>query len=1151
MSFRRLSLCFTLAILFVSSLFAQSGSIQGVVLDAAGATVPNAKVVALDQEKQLVARETTTGSDGAFALRPLLPGRYSVKVEAAGFKTLDRTDLVLDANQVMALGSLSLEVGQTTESVTVQAEVPLVDTDTAQRGFTVTSRQVTQLPLNGRDFTSLMRTLPGVVTQETSDFRLAFNNTDQFNVNGLRGSMNNVFLDGSINTDVGANDGQYTQISLDAVGEFRVQTSTFNAEYGRNPGVMISITTKAGSREFHGTVYDFLRNDALDANSFFNNKQGRGKSKLRFNQFGGNISGPIIIPRFSSGENKKLFFFVNYEGSRATRPASNTTFVNVPHADLLNGDLSRLYRPGNILDDQGRETPYRNGQVFRPGTLVRGAGGRIIGGDPYPNNVIPSSQWARNTPGFLNVLKLADRTAGVPLAANPEQVQIPLVHTYKFDKDAWVARIDYNISPNANFFFRWADDDNYEENNRGIFGTTPYPIFPQYRAKPGASWSWNLVNVISPTITNEAIFTYNHLTQVVDIVPDTDPSLYDREALGFTFTELYPDANFRNRFPRFNCGVGSCDFGGFASGWLSEGKTYAFTDTISVIRGAHALKFGIFWNQNRNGQQPAWTDAINIDFNPSVENPGDTGNRFANMLLGNYTSITQSNGIFYGDFRFNGFEWFAQDSWKINRRFTLEYGIRWAWMGPTYTLGQYLQNYFDPRAYDPAQAVRLDLAPGLRQGSIIPNSGNPFNGMIEEGTEGFPKGGMKNRYNNWGPRLGFAWDVTGDGKTAVRGGGGIFYERIRQNNLNFDGLGNPPLVYNPRLYGSNVDAISPSLVAAGGVRFPVSIRGHDEEGQIPTIYAWSLGIQRELPGDTSIDVAYVGNAARHLMYQRNLNHLPLGTSLAAGFFTPVNGVQNAVRPYQGYQDVTWTEFGGISNYNALQTRVSRRFGRSFTANANYTWSKAMGEVDNDTTTIGYFLDRAREYGPLGFDRTHTFTLDWIYEFPRLTDSNAAARLILGGWQLAGIARFWTGRPINITADQVNAGTLGGSSGARANYLGGEIYTKTADEWFNPLVFGRPAEGNLGNLGKNALRGPGVNQWDISLYKTTRITERVSTQFRLETFNTFNHTQFAALNTGISAANPNSPVTAATRGQSGVITDTRDPRSLQLALKLLF
>ncbi len=259
----------TVSFIFVLALaipaFAQTGSIQGVLVDAAGASIPNAKIAAYDQAKQIVARETISGQNGGFFLSPLLPGRYTIKVEATGFKAVERTDLTLDQNQIMNLGSLTAEVGQTSESVTVEAQVPLVETSTAQKSFVISSRQVTELALNGRDFQSLMRTLPGVVSNDASDFRLAFNNTNSFNVNGARGSANNVFLDGSINTDVGANDGQYTQISLDAVGEFKVQTSAFNAEYGRSPGIMISINTKSGGSQFHGTAYEFLRNNAFDA----------------------------------------------------------------------------------------------------------------------------------------------------------------------------------------------------------------------------------------------------------------------------------------------------------------------------------------------------------------------------------------------------------------------------------------------------------------------------------------------------------------------------------------------------------------------------------------------------------------------------------------------------------------------------------------------------------------------------------------------------------------------------------------------------------------------------------------------------------------------------------------------------------------------
>lgn len=1131
-----------------SCCFGQNGSIQGTLTDAAGATVPNAQISATDEAKKLVVRETTSDRDGTFYLRPLLPGTYTIKAESPGFKTLEQTQVTLDQNQILSLGTLSLSVGAVSESVTVAAEVPMVETDTSQKAFTITARQVTQLPLNGRDFQSLMRTLPGVVSNDRSDFRLAFNNTDAFNVNGLRGSMNNVFLDGAINTDVGANDGQYTQVSLDAVGEFRVQTSTFNAEYGRNPGVVISINTKSGSTAFHGTLYEFFRNNALDARLPFDTT---GKvAKLQFNQFGGNLGGPIIIPKFSSGDNKKLFFFFNYEGTRAVRPIGGN-FVDIAHGDLLAGDLSRLYRPGFINDASGQPTAYRNGQVFRPGTIVRDSGGRVIGGDPYAGNIIPRSEWSQNAPAFLRVLNAVDRTGASPVSGSPELIRFNYQQQYRFIKNAKVARIDYNISPKANFFWRWADDSQREEQSLGIFATTPYPVFPQYRKKPGSSWSWNLINVISPVLTNEAIFAYNHLTQVVDVIDGTDTAIYDKDKLGFKYQELYEGVNLRNRFPRFSCGVGSCGFNSaFPAGWLSEGKTYAFTDNLTWNRGAHTIKTGFFWNRNDNGQQPSWTDALNVNFGPNTENQRDSGNQFANMLLGNYTSISQSNGRFFGDFRFFGTEAYIQDSWKASKKLTIEFGVRWAYMGPTYTHGTFLQNYFDPRRYDLSQAVQIDTRPGLRNGSIVPGIGNPFNGMIEEGASGgLPLGGMDHKWNNWGPRFGFAYDPFGDGKTSIRGGGGLFFERIRQNVNNFDGLGNPPLSYTPTLYGGNIDNVSPALLS-GGTRFPVGVTAFDSKGQVPAIYSWQFSVQRELGGRTSVDVGYIGNMGRHLQYRRDLNNLPLGTTVNSNILTLANGTQNAIRPFKGYTSINWTEFGAISNYNALQARVSRRFATNLTANVNYTWSKAMGEVNGDGDIIGYFLDRKREYGPLGFDRTHIVTIDYVYDLPKLQNSNGFVKSVLNGWQLAGISRFWGGNPATITSNG-NPGTLGG--GPRADWNGGQIIPDNQDRnfYFNPLAFSRPAEGTLGNLGKNTLRLPGINQWDISVYKNTKISERVTSQLRIETFNTLNHTQWSGVNTGISAPNPGQAITDATRGTAGQVNSTRDPRNIQIALKLLF
>jgi carboxypeptidase family protein len=1136
---RRLVLLLLWMFVAAISVHAQSGTIQGTLVDPQGNTVTNAKVAAIDEGKGVVVRETNIDKDGVFLLLPLLRGTYTVQVEAQGFKKLYRKGLVLDAYQILNLGNVKLEVGEITNTVQVTAEIPLVETATAQKSFVITSEQVTGIATNGRDFRSLMRTLPGVTTNAQSDFNLAFNSTQGFNVNGLRDTANNVYLDGTINTDVGANDGQFTQMSLDAIGEFKVQSSVFNAEHGRNPGVLISATTKSGGRQFHGTAYEFLRNEALDARD----PLAAQKQPLRLNQFGGNLSGPVPLGKISPYRDPKLFFFFNMEGTRGSKP-NGGAFVDVPHPDLLTGDFSRLLRPTTLAGSSclyPGETAARlcqQGTVFRPGTIVRNANGNIIGGQPYAGNIVPRNEWNQNAPAFLKLIGALDRTGAAPVANSPELVRVFTQDQYRIRKRQEVVRVDYNISSKTNFFFRWVDDSQEEDQGVGIFNSSSFPYTPQFRKKPGSSWSWNLVNVISPTVTNEFIFGYNHLTQVVDIPDSVDQNIYDRDALGFKFEELFPDANLRNRYPRFDCGVGGCNFPGFSNNWESEARQFAWTDNLTILRGSHIYKTGVFFNMNRNGQQPAWTDAIQLNFGSGSSNPQDTGVTFANMLLGNYTSASQGNGKFFGSFRFYGLEFYGQDSWRVNSRLTLEYGARYAYLGPTFTTGDLLQNYFFVDRYDPAKAV--SIAPG---GAIIPGSGDPFNGMVEEGN-GIPRGGVKSRKNQIAPRFGFAWDVYGDGRTAIRGGFGQFFERQRQNNTYFDGLGNPPLTFTPQLSAGNLDALGPDLISSG-LRFPVAIRAIDPEGKIPTIWAWSLGVQYELPAKIGLDVSYNGNTGRHLMYQRDINQLPLGTA-----FNPAQ--PNAIRPFLGYTNVTFTEFGASSNYHSLQTRLGRRFGSNLTFNFNYTWSKAIDDVDNDTDTLAYFLNRARERAVAGFDRTHVFTLDYIYRVPDLgkkLGDKPITNTILNGWQVTGVTRMWSGLPFSVSVNG-NLGALSG--GPRADYLGGDIIVKdyANRQWFNPFAFGRPKNGELGNTGRNFLRGPGFTNFDLSLFKDFKFTERLNLQYRAEFFNIFNHTQWFGINTSISnVANESSAVT--NPGVFGQLSTTRDARKIQMALKLTF
>jgi hypothetical protein len=433
--------------LIAATAWAQSAQIQGRLVDEQGSAIPGVQVTAVDEEKGVIARLATTEADGSFKLLALSRGRYTVRAELSGFKTLEQRTLTLDPGQVLDIGNVKLEVGAVTETVDVRAETPVIEIGTSQKSYTISDTQIRELSLNGRDFTSLLKTLPGVATNDTG-FRLAFNSTEGFMVNGLRQSMNNVVLDGTPNTDTGANDGQYTQLSLDAVGEFKMQNSAFNAEFGRNAGVLITSTTRSGGKQFRGTLYGFRRDGDWDAAP--HDSLTGAKVPLDYKQIGGNIGGWVPVPGLSSASNKRMFFFYNHESTRAEQPRN--TFLDVFHPDLLTGDFRRLLRfnangtPVNIAG-----TNFNIGTVFRPGTIVRSAADAIIGGVPYEDNTVPRSEWNRNAQAFLNVLNQiygqVDMSRAQPVPGNnPQFIRVPYDVLYDFRKDQDVVRVDYQLS---------------------------------------------------------------------------------------------------------------------------------------------------------------------------------------------------------------------------------------------------------------------------------------------------------------------------------------------------------------------------------------------------------------------------------------------------------------------------------------------------------------------------------------------------------------------------------------------------------------------------------------------------------------------------------------------------------------------------------
>src|SRR5262245_2188133 len=588
--------------MIAAAAWAQSAQIQGKLVDEGGGALPGVQVSAVDEEKGVVARQATSGQDGFFNLVALLRGRYTIRAEISGFKTLEQRGLVLDPGQVLDLGELKLSVGAVAETVDVRAETPVIEIGTSQKAYKISDTQVRELSLNGRDFTSLLKTLPGVGTNDTG-FRLAFNSTEGFMVNGLRQSMNNVMLDGTPNTDTGANDGQYTQLSLDAVGEFKLQNSAFNAEFGRNPGVLITSTTRSGGQQFRGTLYGFRRDGKWDAAPF--DSLTGAKAPLDYKQIGGNIGGWVPVPGLSNTSNRKIFFFFNHESTRAERPTN--TFLDVFHPDLLTGDFRRLLRfnaDGTPVNLTG--TNFNAGTVFRPGTITRNAANVITGGTPYENNIVPQAEWNRgNTQAFLNVLRQiysqVDMTRAVQVPNSPEFLRVPYNVLYNFRKDQEVVRVDYHVSTSTSMFFRAVTDAQHEGQPLGIFSTQTFPVIPMFREKPGQSYSYNLSNVISPQITNEVIVGVTNLDQVVDKEGNLSPDRYDRDRLGFHVGDLYPvgaqggPVNIANKFPNFACGT-NCTFTPFPLTWRSQAPEIAITDHLTWLRGEHTYKTGVFFN---------------------------------------------------------------------------------------------------------------------------------------------------------------------------------------------------------------------------------------------------------------------------------------------------------------------------------------------------------------------------------------------------------------------------------------------------------------------------------------------------------------------------------------------------------------------------
>ncbi len=1172
----RLGLLLMLAMLMSIGVSAQtiSGSIAGTVTDQAGAALSGAAVKIVEGAKSITL-SATTDSEGRFVFPTVTPGTYTLSIEASGFKRSERTGLLLVANDKLTLGDIPLDVGATSETVTVTAEATVVQSESAERSYAIQGEIVQNIAVNGRGFVNLASIATGVVFNNNVANSDAITNVS---ANGLRTSANNLQLDGVAIVDTG-NNGTMISVNLDAIAEFKVLTSNYQAEFGRSAGAQISAVTKGGGRDFHGSFYAFRRHDGMNANTWLNNRNSTAtnrinKPRLDQRDIGYTIGGPVYIPGVFNKNRDKLFFFFSQEHQKRFIPPAAPVRVTVPTALERAGDFSQT------RDNAGNLFPYiRDYTLNLPcnagNTTGCFADGGVLGKIPT-NRIYPLG---------LNILKmypLPNRTGTVGFNYETE---VPASRPERQD----LFRGDWNVTD------AWRVSGKYLYNKRQVvepYGSfvlgTNMPDFQALYPNDRYSFTGTVTGTISSTLVFEATFGQSHNS--IDILPGN--SKFNRAGFGLGgIPLLFPNAVQIDSPPRFIFNGGRIangpNIGSNNSPFYNFNTTRDFAASVAKIAGSHNFKAGVFWQNSFKPQSSFAANNGDYNFVDNAANPFDSQFGFANAATGVYNTFNQASDYVIGKYRYNNIEWFVQDNWKATSRLTLDYGVRFYFIEPTFGENDTFA-FFDPASYDKSKQPKLiqpgclnnlttcsganriginpvngQVLPSVKIGTFAPGSGTPFQGMsvVNERVVNTPSIKLA-------PRVGFAYDVFGDGKTSIRGGIGFFFDRFNDDQI-LQMVEMPPNMITATANFTTIkDLLSTPLSVS-----PIGVFGIQRDYDPPTVYNYSFGIQRDIGFKTVVDVSYVGSLARHMLQRRSINSVPYGGRFATSaadltIAAPASGDRtplpdNFLRPYLGYGDINYLEFASNSNYHALQTSINRRFSNSFSLGVAYTWSKAMDLVDGNGNNINPFIDpKVRNYGKAGFDRTHNMTINYIYKVPGLSSrlgNNGIAKQVFDNWEISGITTFLSGSPLGIGYSLVQ-GTdiIGGSGGgldSRVVLIGNPILPKgerTFSKFFNTGAVRPPtrAELGIGNAAKDLIRGPGTNNWDISLFKTFELTRDggVRLQYRLETFNTFNHTQFNGVDTsGRFDLNTGAQVNAL----FGSYTSAANARRIVMALKLMF
>ncbi|MBO0862074.1 MAG: TonB-dependent receptor [Chloracidobacterium sp.] len=1213
----RYSSLFILAILTASVIIAQttSGSITGTITDPNQAAISGATVKVTEESKSFTLSATTDG-DGRFVFPQVPPGKYKMTIEASGFKKLERTGIALVANDKLTLGDLAMQVGGASETVTVVAEATLLQAQSAERSYAVQGEAVRNLAVNGRNFAALASISQGLAPVGTAVGDSRVDDITQISANGLRTSANNLQIDGVATVDTG-NNGQLVQVTLDAIAEFKVLTSNYQAEYGRSAGAQISAVTRSGTKDFHGSFYAFSRHDGLNANTWLNNhtpstdaagnlRDFTPRPRLDQRDIGYTVGGPVWIPKVFNKSKDKLFFFFSQEYQHRLTPPGGPTLVTVPTALERQGDFSQS------VDASGNPFPYiRDYTTGLPCSAPTKTAPAQTAGCFQDGGVLGKIPQNRLSQMGLNILKIYPLPNTVGKGFNystQESTSAPQRQD--------LIRVDWNISDNwrANGKYLFYKNSPTQPYGSFVLGTN-MPDFAVNFPNNRYSVTGTVTGTLNPTTVLEATFGQSHNS--IDILP-ANPN-FNRTGLNLTgIPLLFNDPVQMDLPPQFQFGGGnlanSPNIGSNNAPFTNFNTTRDIAGSVSKIWGAHNAKFGVFW-QNSFKPQSSFANNNGIyNFGDNASNPLDTNFGFANAATGVYNQFTQASVYAIGQYRYNNVEWYAQDNWKVTSRLTLDYGMRFYWIQPQFDESSQTANFLPdqynaasaPRLYQPqvVNGVNVGIDPVTGQtvnsiyvGRLVPGTGNlgqtggvPTNGVFQAG-QGIQQGLYRNRGVQFGPRFGFAYDALGDQRLVVRGGAGVFYDRPQGNTV-FDLVQNPPTTIQTTLFFGrmqDITAVTPQDITAGKVLLaPPSLVAIDQQGKIPTTYAYNLGIQYKLPFDTVLDVSYVGTSGQHLLQRRSINapaygaaYLPQNQDPTAKPSTVPGATAlpvDLLRPYQGFGQIQYIEPATSSNYHSLQTSLNRRFSHGLLLGVNYTWSKALGTQSNDLPGVTGFgapnnVDNRRaNYGPLDFDIRDNFSANFVYELPKASVNNSsfagrAASYALNDWQLSGVYHYVTGQPYNIgmNISGISPYTLTGTQnveGARIVLVGDPGSGHSSDPYhqFNAAAFALPTTGSTSfESGRDFLYRSPINSVDLSLAKRFKIKEKAELRLQIDAFNALNHTQFnnvsTTFNGALGATTPtNLPVETGDNKNLtgfGAVTSVRPPRNLQLSARFQF